>query len=993
MGDRVGSPPATDQDSLVGESLVPTDTEGEDETPLSSAQDFQQLIVTNGRSVNGFLGGKQNGHSRNASLRKIPLQSLRENRPLAYALLCASALGLCIFIFIVVVFPNSTLATLPKSQLKFHVPFEKIDRTQFADPASSIIDLDLFDPALLYEGNEPGRIFVFPFPTGAFWTNLVLPPTADQGISYPIAVYPYGYKWSDELLQVSYPAQHRQVSDKEIHDYFFPDLTLATREGSSRRYIRSFDPLSVTLRYLTNSGGYWESYLVQGSPYATIKYAKVSPIIKALSIFKNVICPRDEEGFLDMLGDGSGRRRLKFGVCASTEDTENRKTTLRGIQFILQTQEGAFWMVFASEPITLVFDTSTRRTITSTDVFSGVLRLALIPPIPISSQKTNASSTNGDEDLRVSSSKGLQRLIYHAGVYPVAGDVRFSFRGTDSDSSLVMAAKAVVGASSTAPTRTNRMGTIQFQFQTGSFAPPSSASTQKALLMLALPHHAQSLPSSVQLTSDQFEIEFKCIKGPMQPVLGSTWSYDEPLYSLGFDGDSGSSVDQSYLQPEVRFAIVEAMKVDVKVALPSYVENVYGFGKQVARMAQIAHIASRLLQNETVSTANETYSATIDQDLAELLEESLGVVASSMTRFLSANVSDHLVYDTNFGGLVSIDGLHDTHADFGNGRYNDHHFHYGYILYAAAILGKLDPSFVKKFGDKVDAISFDVTYNSNFDSHAADDVFFPSARHKIWFDGHSFASGLFPFGNGKSQESSSEAVNCYYGAYLWSLVRHGAAADPSSDTSSQTDYARLLLATEIRGAKTYWHMLPPDTAPTSKAMPSVYSARFSKNYMVGNLGMLDAVCRTWFGTQELYVLLINVLPVTAATGELFGKTYATEEYKNVLGPLKEVEMAWKGFVVAIQGILDPQAAWASAKQLSSPTMDSGLSKSQVLYWISTRHGFNAAELASNTTKKASNNTASGSASSSCQSHPRCVSLGLTGDCCPTPGGIKLDCCS
>ena len=50
-------------------------------------------------------------------------------------------------------------------------------------------------------------------------------------------------------------------------------------------------------------------------------------------------------------------------------------------------------------------------------------------------------------------------------------------------------------------------------------------------------------------------------------------------------------------------------------------------------------------------------------------------------------------------------------------------------------------------------------------------IFFPPARHKSWFDGHSFASGLFPFADGKSQESSSEAANCYYGAYLWARVR------------------------------------------------------------------------------------------------------------------------------------------------------------------------------------------------------------------------------
>ena len=36
-----------------------------------------------------------------------------------------------------------------------------------------------------------------------------------------------------------------------------------------------------------------------------------------------------------------------------------------------------------------------------------------------------------------------------------------------------------------------------------------------------------------------------------------------------------------------------------------------------------------------------------------------------------------LVYDTSLGGILSKEGMKDPYSDFGNGRYNDHHFHYG----------------------------------------------------------------------------------------------------------------------------------------------------------------------------------------------------------------------------------------------------------------------------------------------------------------------------
>ena len=96
------------------------------------------------------------------------------------------------------------------------------------------------------------------------------------------------------------------------------------------------------------------------------------------------------------------------------------------------------------------------------------------------------------------------------------------------------------------------------------------------------------------------------------------------------------------------------------------------------------------------------------------------------------------------------------------------------------------------------------------------------------------------------------------------------------------DYARLLLATEMTGAKTYWHMMPPQNgksggaadgtlASTVSAVPVAYNPIFRGNYMVGNLGMTDVTCTTWFGNEDIYVHLINFMPVTPITSELFDK--------------------------------------------------------------------------------------------------------------------------
>lgn len=142
---------------------------------------------------------------------------------------------------------------------------------------------------------------------------------------------------------------------------------------------------------------------------------------------------------------------------------------------------------------------------------------------------------------------------------------------------------------------------------------------------------------------------------------------------------------------------------------------------------------------------------------------------------------------------------------------------------------------------------------------------FPFARHKDFFDGHSWASGLFQQANGKGQESSSEAANAYYGTYLYALATSNAELQK---------FAHLMLMMEIQAVQWYWHM--PNEA--------VYDSVFSASRMVGNVGALDVTVSTWFGNQLAYVHGINLMPVTAVTGLLFEPSYVSKEWQ-VLGPL------------------------------------------------------------------------------------------------------------
>ena len=212
------------------------------------------------------------------------------------------------------VVPEPVVPSTPKEEIiavPREVPFPKIHRSEYGAPAEGTVNFHLFDDSFLTEEKK----LKVPMPTGAFWSNLVVRPTSDRGLSYPSMVYPYGFNWSLTMMQISYPPLRRLYDPLSIRDILNSDMAYTSVEQIVSRKIMSFDPLSVTIRFNSyNSMQYWESYLVQGSPYITTKYSATTPILTPLSIFHKFICARDASGNLNMNApqiEGADR----FGTC------------------------------------------------------------------------------------------------------------------------------------------------------------------------------------------------------------------------------------------------------------------------------------------------------------------------------------------------------------------------------------------------------------------------------------------------------------------------------------------------------------------------------------------------------------------------------------------------------------------------------------------------------------------------------------------------------
>ena len=234
------------------------------------------------------------------------------------------------------------------------------------------------------------------------------------------------------------------------------------------------------------------------------------------------------------------------------------------------------------------------------------------------------------------------------------------------------------------------------------------------LLMVALPHHLDVL--AVQVTANY---KLNGIRGDMTGIVGDSWLMNEPLTDIDWFAPNG--IDPSRAE-SIRAALNEDVIGNDVVAGDPY----FG-GKQMAKLARLSLIAEEMGE----------------ESLAQQFRDKLQPVLES---WLDGTNPDTLLYDTTWGGLVSTNGLQDPNADFGMGYYQDHHFHFGYHIYAAAVLAKADPSWGSTYEDKVMHYVRDIIEPSGSDPQ------YVFARAKDWYTGHSWANGLISaFADSKNQ--------------------------------------------------------------------------------------------------------------------------------------------------------------------------------------------------------------------------------------------------
>jgi endoglucanase Acf2 len=374
---------------------------------------------------------------------------------------------------------------------------------------------------------------------------------------------------------------------------------------------------------------------------------------------------------------------------------------------------------------------------------------------------------------------------------------------------------------------------------------------------------------------------YPSIYGTMPLYSGTSVTTSVPLAT------PSGALDLSKLSAADKATVVTQIRKDA-AAIDFSADDTYFGGKYLYRAANLMTLAEQLGVTDVAKSLRTKLTAQLT-----MWFDPKGCATRSDRCF---------VYDPAIHSMIGLK------ASFGSDQMNDHHFHYGYMLYAAAVVAKNDPALAKKIAPVVDLIAADI-------ASPQASVNFPQYRNFDPYSGHSWASGTSPFADGNNQESSSEAVNAWNGLALWEQVRGNAGG---------YDEARWMMSVESDSAKLYW------TNTDLSAFPEFTGKIVALNWG----GKRDYA--TWFSPDPGAMLGIQLIPMGPYAQYLAG------DNARITANLAEAAPTGYGvefgeYMVQYLALADPAAARSQLGSLPT-TIDNGTTKSYVLAWVLSRSG-------------------------------------------------------
>lgn len=393
-----------------------------------------------------------------------------------------------------------------------------------------------------------------------------------------------------------------------------------------------------------------------------------------------------------------------------------------------------------------------------------------------------------------------------------------------------------------------------------------------------MPHHGASTEGALGTYPSSY--------GTLVLQEGPELSWEAPLRA------ARAVLDLSGLGDEEREELAQQVAADVE-SLPDYPADTYFGGKALHRDAQLLGLARQLDAEEAATSLSERV-------LTQLRTWCEVDGAESRDAFC-------MTYDAQNRGVVGLT------PSFGSDEFNDHHFHYGYFLYAAGTLAADDAELAEEIAPVMDALAADIACDATTDA-------LPRRRTFDAYASHSWASGTSPFADGNNQESSSEATTAWAGLQLWAEARGNQAL---------ATQAAWMLALEAAAARAYWTDFDTTDPVYEGFGHSVIPLQFG--------GKRDYA--TWFSPEPAAALAILAIPLSPSSDHLGEdpervRTNIAEGTAN--GGYDQLYGDWLCMYSALGGDDARQAALETARSLDEEFLDDGDTRSYLLAFIMTR---------------------------------------------------------
>lgn len=783
-----------------------------------------------------------------------------------------------------------------------------------------------------------------PLPTNSWYLNLVSHKAAVQpDDSSNVYTVPYRVDTAaptDKLSGVRVHWPVLQASDRNVQmvDDFKNMLALGAGHLNSSQYVVSphhpLSPIGVSLEW-TDGDASMETHLVRGMPYVTMKYTN-----GALPRLYSYNGPAS-----DLEIDGTKGDTLQCGI----GEAGNAVTVQKELKFHAFNSDFT-WIVFFSQPVQATCQLSSKDIYTRdwqldvTSIKSANATQPLVVRLALLDQCTTGMS-NIKQHCAVkdwSDPQAYEDLLrQHASAVPTSPKIHFAYHAEEKS-----------------PNQKNgETMTIDWAVES------TDGDDDTELLAFALPHHQVAMGKTTNITN-------QCINtfhGSTCLVKGNHWTLSEDL------GEPMSFTAPRPPEASAIDTLAKALSKDIQYKLSDNMHrgaaDTYFSGKLLARLGRVIVIADELrslaagamkyddVDDDTLQAsvkAAKSASLPSDNDMKFAINQ----LKQGVEVWLTKPEATYL-YDKSWGGFINCGcryttkdqygvcnntfpdcpAVEDVNQDFGNAWYADHHYHYGYHVYAAAVAAKFDPEWGAKYFDQV------MMYIRDF-ANPFHDEYFVQFRQKDWFLGSSWASGIMSAEtspHGRDQESSSEAIAAYEAVTLYGSVMSDIFAKTNDSKLASAETVRkagqLLAATEIHATNRYWHVWDSPTHNTT--YPIAY-----KEPVVGMMHETMASFETWFSQHPVVSYGIQLMPLTPAAEQRDDPEWASIVYPLYKDGCEEagdfcVDNGWsilQAGLLATTG--DRKEALQQALAVPAKVYDSqgglGNSLSNLIWYIATR---------------------------------------------------------